>query len=112
MGTMTYDSKLVATFDDRVLAHLQVVIWAKLRRGESFSFTWTDSQRGGMGRCRHGHARHGQRAAAQQRAAIHGATHQPAFPRYLATASSSASVMSTRVWIGMAPLPLRTTALT
>jgi hypothetical protein len=50
MGTMTYDSKLVATFDDRVLAHLQVVIWAKLRRGENFSFTWTDSQRGGMGR--------------------------------------------------------------
>ena len=50
MGTLTYDSKLVATFDDRVLAHLQVVMFAKLRRGEQFSFTWTDSQRGGMGR--------------------------------------------------------------
>jgi hypothetical protein len=50
VGTLTYDSKLVATFDDRILAHLQVVIWAKLRRGEQFGFTWTDSQRGGMGR--------------------------------------------------------------
>ena len=50
MGTLTYDSKLVATFDDRVLAHLQVVFWAKLRRGEQFSFTWVDSQRNGMGR--------------------------------------------------------------
>ena len=50
MGTLTYDSKLVATFDDRVLAHLQVVIWAKLRRGEQFSFTWIDPQRNGMGR--------------------------------------------------------------
>lgn len=50
MGTLTYDSKLVATFDDRVLAHLQVVIWAKLRRGENFSFTFNDAQRSGMGR--------------------------------------------------------------
>ena len=50
MGTLTYDSKLVATFDDRVLAHLQVVIWAKLRRGEQFSFTWTDAERSRQGR--------------------------------------------------------------
>jgi len=50
VGTLTYDSKLVATFDDRVLAHLQVVIWSKLRRGEQFSFTWVDSQRSGLGR--------------------------------------------------------------
>jgi len=42
MGTLTYDSKLVVQFDDRVLAHLQAVIWSKLRRGENFSFTWTD----------------------------------------------------------------------
>jgi hypothetical protein len=27
-------------FDDRVLAHLKVVMVAKLRRGESFMFTW------------------------------------------------------------------------
>ena len=50
MGTLTYDSKLTATFDDRVLAHLQVVIWAKIRRGEQFSFTWTDPARNGYGR--------------------------------------------------------------
>lgn len=50
MGTLTYDSKLVASFDDRVLAHLQVVVWAKLRRGEQFSFTWVDSERSRQGR--------------------------------------------------------------
>ena len=50
MGTLTYDSKLTATFDDRVLAHLQVVIWAKVRRGEQFAFTWTDPNRNGYGR--------------------------------------------------------------
>jgi len=50
VGTLTYDSKLTATFDDRVLAHLQVVIWAKVRRGENFSFTWTDPGRNGYGR--------------------------------------------------------------
>jgi hypothetical protein len=32
MGTLTYDSKLAVSLDDRVLAHLQVVIWSKLRR--------------------------------------------------------------------------------
>ena len=50
MGTLTYDSKLTATFDDRVLAHLQIVIWAKIRRGEPFSFTWTEPSRNGYGR--------------------------------------------------------------
>lgn len=50
MGTLTYDSKVVASFDDRVLAHLQHVIWAKLRRGEAFPFTWTDPGRAGLGR--------------------------------------------------------------
>ena len=47
MGTLTYDSKLTAQFDDRILAHLQVVIWSKVRRGEQFSFTWTDASRSG-----------------------------------------------------------------
>ncbi|WP_157426738.1 ATP-dependent DNA ligase [Agromyces salentinus] len=50
MGTLTYDSKLVVSFDDRVLAHLQSVIWAKLRRGEYFAFTWTESSSSGFGR--------------------------------------------------------------
>lgn len=42
MGRLTYDSTLAADFDDRVLAHLQVVIGVKLRRGEPFQFTWRD----------------------------------------------------------------------
>lgn len=50
MGTLTYDSKLTATIDDRVLAHLQLVIWAKLRRGETFAFTFTDSEHASLGR--------------------------------------------------------------
>lgn len=50
MGTLTYDSKLTFSIDDRILAHLQTVIWAKLRRGEQFAFTWTDSTRNGLGR--------------------------------------------------------------
>lgn len=47
---LTYDSKLSAAFDDRVLAHLQVVIWSKLRRGECFSFTWSETVAEGSGR--------------------------------------------------------------
>lgn len=50
MGTLTYDSKITVALDDRILAHLQAVIWAKLRRGEQFSFTWTDPMRSGLGR--------------------------------------------------------------
>ncbi|HEY9307539.1 MAG TPA: ATP-dependent DNA ligase [Microbacterium sp.] len=50
MGTLTYDSRVTASFDDRILAHLQAVIWAKLRRGEAFPFTWTDPMRSGLGR--------------------------------------------------------------
>lgn len=50
MGTLTYDSKVTVSFDDRILAHLQVVIWSKLRRGEQFAFTWTDPMRSGLGR--------------------------------------------------------------
>ena len=48
MGRLTFATALVADFDDRVLAHLQVTIAAKLRRGESFTFTWReDGDRGG-----------------------------------------------------------------
>jgi hypothetical protein len=50
MGKLTYDSTLTADFDDRTLAHLQVVIGAKLRRGESFQFTWKDDPAIGDGR--------------------------------------------------------------
>ncbi len=50
MGKLTYDSTLTVDFDDRVLAHLQLVIGAKLRRGESFFFSWRDDQSVGDGR--------------------------------------------------------------
>jgi hypothetical protein len=50
MGKLTYDSTLNVDFEDRVLAHLQVVIGAKLRRGESFFFSWKDDPRNGDGR--------------------------------------------------------------
>ena len=37
-------------FDDRALTHLQIVITAKLRRRESFVFSWNDSADIGSGR--------------------------------------------------------------
>ena len=40
MGVFSYSEKFVVEFDDRTLAHLQVVIGAKLRRAESFYFSW------------------------------------------------------------------------
>ena len=50
MGKMIYDADVSVTFDDRVLAHLQQVIGAKLRRGEAFYFGWKDDPRSGDGR--------------------------------------------------------------
>lgn len=49
MGTITYDANTKADFDDRALAHLRVVIGMKLRRGESFYFSWRDDQSVGDG---------------------------------------------------------------
>jgi hypothetical protein len=50
MGRLIYDSSFTADFDDRLLAHLQVVIAMKLRRGESFMFGWKDDRDVGDGR--------------------------------------------------------------
>ena len=50
MGKLTYNSYLTADFDDRILAHIQLVIGAKLRRGESFYFSWRDDSIIGGGR--------------------------------------------------------------
>ncbi|WP_285117389.1 ATP-dependent DNA ligase [Leifsonia sp. fls2-241-R2A-40a] len=49
MGTLTYDS-IVIEFEDRLLAHLQIVIVNKLRRRESFAMSWRDSAEVGDGR--------------------------------------------------------------
>ena len=43
MGRLMYDSTTAVDFDDRTLAHLQIVIGTKLRRKESFSFNWSNS---------------------------------------------------------------------
>ena len=43
MGTLHYGAPAVEfTVDDRILAHLELVIFAKLRRHESLSFAITD----------------------------------------------------------------------
>ena len=48
MGSLMYgSSNTEISFDDRALMHLQIVITAKLRRHESFLFSWTtDAERG------------------------------------------------------------------
>lgn len=50
MGKFTYANGVRVDFEDRALAHLQVVIANKLRRGESFVFTWRDDVSLGDGR--------------------------------------------------------------
>lgn len=50
MGKLTYDSSLAVEFDDRTLAHLHLVVGAKMRRGESFYFSWKDEPQSGGGR--------------------------------------------------------------
>jgi hypothetical protein len=49
MGKFIYGPNMTVEFDDRALAHLQIVIGAKLRRGESFNFSWRDDARSGDG---------------------------------------------------------------
>ena len=51
MGKILYgDSGVEIIFDDRAMAHLQLVIGAKLRRGEGFFFSWKDDPSSGEGR--------------------------------------------------------------
>lgn len=49
MGTLHYGGRDLS-FDDRVLAHLQVVIGIKLRRGENFFVSWRNPASAGSGR--------------------------------------------------------------
>lgn len=50
VGTLHYGSTLSVEFEDRVLAHLNFAIIVKLRRGESFTFSWKGEQNAGGGR--------------------------------------------------------------
>lgn len=50
MGKFIYGTPSISVeFDDRVLAHLKVVILAKLRRQESFTFSWEYTSAQGSG---------------------------------------------------------------
>lgn len=49
MGTLRYHNEEF-TFEDRVLAHLQVVISTKLRRSENFFLAWNVPAGSGSGR--------------------------------------------------------------
>ena len=52
MGILSYGSSVQnpIEFDDRTLAHLQVVIGSKLRQRQSFFFSWLELVDGGGGR--------------------------------------------------------------
>lgn len=51
MGTLYYGSaRTPITIDDRLLAHLKVVITSKLRRNESFLLSWDEPVDRGSGR--------------------------------------------------------------
>ena len=50
MGKFIYEGSVTVDLDDRVLAHVQVVIGQKLRRGEAFHFTWREDPSLGDGR--------------------------------------------------------------
>ncbi|KQQ04195.1 MULTISPECIES: DUF7882 family protein [unclassified Rathayibacter] len=50
MGRLYYDGTVEIDFEDRVLAHLQIVITVKLRRDESFLLSWRDDHSMGDGR--------------------------------------------------------------
>jgi len=48
VGKFTYQSGPRIDIEDRTLAHLQVVIANKLRRNESFIFSWREDVRAGV----------------------------------------------------------------
>ena len=51
MGYFIYDGGTAEVqMEDRVLAHLQIVIISKLRRQESFAFSWKEPASAGDGR--------------------------------------------------------------
>ena len=50
MGKFIYEDGVKTEIEDRALTHLQLVITAKLRRGEPFPFTWREDTSVGGGR--------------------------------------------------------------
>jgi len=49
-GKFIYDGNVKTEIEDRALAHIQLVVTAKLRRGEPFGFTWREDMSVGGGR--------------------------------------------------------------
>lgn len=50
LGKFMYGAPSISVdIEDRILAHLKVVIVAKLRRGESFTFSWNRTPESGSG---------------------------------------------------------------
>ena len=50
MGRFIYEGDVKVEIEDRALTHLQLVISAKLRRGEPFPFSWREDASVGGGR--------------------------------------------------------------
>lgn len=51
MGMLAYSAeRMCFYFDDEILAHLQSIVTAKLRRGEPFFLSWRDPREVGGGR--------------------------------------------------------------
>ncbi|MCS5723076.1 ATP-dependent DNA ligase [Herbiconiux sp. CPCC 203407] len=50
MGSLFYGGEYEIEIDDRALAHLQIAVLSKLRRGEACSFTWSVGKQAGSGR--------------------------------------------------------------
>jgi hypothetical protein len=50
IGTLSYGGSIASMIDDRALAHLQAVMLNKLRRGESFAYSWKTPAADGDGR--------------------------------------------------------------
>lgn len=50
MGKFIYEGGVKVEIEDRALTHIQLVISAKLRRGEAFAFSWREDASVGGGR--------------------------------------------------------------
>lgn len=50
MGKFIFEGGPKVEIEDRALTHLQLVVTAKLRRGEPFPFTWAEDVSAGGGR--------------------------------------------------------------
>jgi hypothetical protein len=50
VGKFVFESSIKVDIEDRALAHLKLAITTKLRRGESFCFSWRDDASIGDGR--------------------------------------------------------------